>query len=84
MVVSEAMKRNLFLLPGIALLAWVLLADSCSARRSITPAPDFDFGTAKAAVLQGALNSPAVAAAEAPASKPTRMLAVGGQTPEAR
>jgi hypothetical protein len=43
-VLSERMKRNLFLLPGVVLLGCVLLAESCSSRKSIGPASQTGFG----------------------------------------
>ena len=81
-VVSELTKRNLCLLPGIALFGWVLLAESCSPQKSITPAREPDFGAAKAVVLQEAAHSPARAATDARSARATRPLALGERMAE--
>lgn len=84
MVLSESMRRNLFLLPGVALLGCVLLADSCSSQKSSQSDPKPDFSAAKTVMPQEAAKSPAGAVTEAPTGKATRPLAVGGQPAQPR
>jgi hypothetical protein len=48
-VLSERMKGNLFLLPGVVLLGCALLAESCSSRKSIGPASETGSGAVKVA-----------------------------------
>jgi hypothetical protein len=75
------MKRNLCLLPGIALLASALLAESCGSRKSTALIPP---GGANGAGILKATPSPASLSSTSVTNEPSALLSVDAHMPGLR
>lgn len=79
---SESMKRNICLLPGVAVIAYVLLVEFRYSRKSIEPASQSGFHVAETSVLRESTNASVAAVAQSLSNKAIRMPGRGVETDE--